>query len=246
MNTDAMKSVKELAVQIPGAAPIFEKLGIDYCCGGNLSLTEACAKANVSVENVLASLKSASSERRSNKDWSRAPLAALARHIVDTHHTYTLTETERLEKLFAKVCEVHGKKHPELLRMRAIFRDMSNDLRMHLMKEEHILFPYIAEMEQATLQKTPVMPPAFGTLKNPVRNMMKEHDSAGEALRELREESSNYAPPQDACVTYRELYRSLEAFEADLHQHVHLENNILFPRAIELESAPSASAQAAS
>jgi regulator of cell morphogenesis and NO signaling len=130
---------------------------------------------------------------------------------------------------------VHGKNHPELLRMQATFGNLAQELTMHLMKEEMVLFPYLVRMEEAVVQKDPVLPPPFGTVQNPVSMMIHEHDTAGIALRVMRQASGDYTPPPDACVSYQTLYRALNEFEVDLHQHIHLENNILFPRAIEME-----------
>lgn len=231
------KTVKDLAVQIPGATRVFETLGIDYCCGGDVPLSEACGKAGLRLEEVVAALKNARRESAPAGDWSQAPLSALAQQIVEKHHVFTKSETARLEALFAKVCAAHATRHPELTAMQATFGEMANELRTHMMKEENILFPYLAAMEQAVLANRPVPPAMFGSVENPVRTMMREHDSAGDSLRALREASHGYAAPEDACVSYRELYRSLAAFEADLHTHVHLENNVLFPRALEMEGA---------
>ena len=231
------QTVKELAVQVPGAARVFEHFGIDYCCGGNVPLEQACGKAGLRLEEVLSSLDNAPRDAATAVDWSEAPLAALAQHIVVKHHAFTRAETTRLEGLFAKVHAAHGAKHPELAGMQATFSSMADELRMHMMKEENILFPYLAAMERAVIEKKPLPRAMFGSVENPVRNMMKEHDDAGEALRTVRESSHGYAAPDDACTTYRELYRSLQEFEADMHEHVHLENNILFPRALEMEAA---------
>ena len=231
------RTVKELAVQLPGAARVFEQLGIDYCCGGNIPLSEACGKAGLRLEDVLSSLENAGQEPAPPGDWSRAPLTALAGHIVEKHHTFTKAELPRLEALLAKVVARHGAGHPELAAMQATFGEMAAELRTHMMKEEHILFPYLAAMEKAVTERRALPPAMFGSVENPVRAMVKEHDDAGEALRVLRQASHGYAAPDDACVSYRELYRSLAAFEADMHTHIHLENNILFPRALEMEAA---------
>lgn len=233
------KTVKEVAIEIPGAARVFETLGIDYCCGGNVPLSEGCAKAGVRLDEVLASLEKAQTEPVASREWSNAPLAALARHIVEKHHAFTFAEATRLEALFTKVCARHGEKHPELYELQKTFADLAVELRTHMMKEEHILFPYLTAMERAASEKRAAPPAMFGSVENPIRAMTDDHASAGEALRALRAASSGYAPPEDACVSYRELYRSLEAFEADLHTHIHLENNILFPRALELEAVQS-------
>ena len=139
------------------------------------------------------------------------------------------------EALAAKVAAVHGKNHPELQHVRASFRGLAQELTTHMMKEEMVLFPYIVRMEESVIQREPVLPPPFGSVQNPVTMMMHEHDSAGDALRAMRQASAGYTPPGDACISYQTLYKALADFEAGLHQHIHLENNILFPRAIEME-----------
>jgi regulator of cell morphogenesis and NO signaling len=164
-------------------------------------------------------------------------LSDLVAHIRSTHHKYTREELARLAPLLEKVCSVHGKNHPELLQVRTSFQDLSKELTIHMMKEEMVLFPYIVRMEESVLQREPVLPPPFGSVKNPVSMMEHEHDSAGNALRTMREASCGYTPPGDACISYQTLYKALSEFEADLHQHIHLENNILFPRAIAMEQA---------
>ncbi len=236
MQVDATKTVRELALENPNATRVFERLGIDYCCGGGKTLAEACASRQVALEEVIESLVREQPVSAS-RDWSQAPLAELVQHILDTHHVYVKQEVPRLQQLAAKVATVHGQNHPEVLQIRSTFHDLSLELGNHLMKEEQILFPYIVEMDQAVTQGRPAPPCMFGSVQNPVRMMMFEHDSAGEALRELRRASSDYAVPADACVTYKTFYDALAAFEGDLHQHIHLENNILFPRALQMESA---------
>jgi regulator of cell morphogenesis and NO signaling len=232
------RTVRELALEFPNATRIFEKLGIDYCCGAGKSLEEACASANLSASEVLKSLRlpeqgiTAGGEDR---DWQAEPLGELVAHIVGKHHTYTRDEIERLAPLLDKVCSVHGKNHPELLHLASSFRGLAQELSLHMMKEERVLFPYIVRMEEAVVGKKPAHASPFGTVENPVAMMMHEHDSAGEALRAMRQSSSGYKPPEDACMSYGALYKALADFEADLHQHIHLENNILFPRAIEME-----------
>lgn len=238
MSMSATQTVRELAVEHPASTRVFEALGIDYCCGGQKSLAEACSTARLSVDQVLESLERAESERRptaETTDWQAASLAALIEHIIATHHKFTREELARLEPLLEKVCKVHGQNHPELLEIRRVFGGLSQELTLHMMKEERILFPYIVELEEAVEHhQAPPMSP-FGTVQNPIHMMMAEHDSAGEALRQFRSLTSGYAPPADACVSYQTLYRALAEFETDLHQHIHLENNILFPRAVSME-----------
>jgi regulator of cell morphogenesis and NO signaling len=240
MGVSTARTVRELVLEIPEATRIFEKLGIDYCCGGDRSLDEACAASNLSIDEVLDSLELAEQTARAkqkDRNWQAEPLADLVAHINGTHHKYTREEITRLGPLFDKVVSVHGKNHPELQHLRATFRGLAQELTMHMMKEEAVLFPYIVRMEEAVIQREPVLPPPFGTVRNPVAMMMHDHDSAGEALRAMRQASAGYMPPADACVSYQTLYKTLADFEKDLHQHIHLENNILFPRAIEMEGA---------
>ncbi len=237
MQVDVNKTVRELALENPNTTRVFERLGIDYCCGGAKPLSEACASAGLNMDEVLRSLEQERPAAPSGRDWSQAPLAELVQHIMSTHHVYVTQESPRLQQLAAKVASVHGQNHPEVVRMQATFDALAAELATHLMKEERILFPYIIAMEEALAQGHAAPPCMFGTVKNPVRMMMMEHDGAGDALRELRATSSDYTPPADACVTFRTFYAALQAFEADLHQHIHLENNILFPRAMQMEAA---------
>jgi regulator of cell morphogenesis and NO signaling len=242
MTTDTSSTVRDLAVEIPGATRIFEKLKIDYCCCGAKSLADACAVAGVKAEDVRQLLEEARRSQATSDsamDFQTASLTDLVTYILDQHHLFTKAEMARLEALFEKVCSVHGQNHPELLRGKFLFQSLCADLKPHMFKEEQVLFPYIIRLEEAVSRKqTPSLPP-FGTVQNPVRMMMLEHDTAGELLRQLREVSSGYAVPADACISYKTLYEAMEAFEQDLHQHIHLENNILFPRAAEMESAAS-------
>jgi regulator of cell morphogenesis and NO signaling len=239
MTINITKTVREVAVELPEATRVFEKLGIDYCCGGGKALPEACLAAGVPTEKVVALLEEAASRAANSikaRDWNSAPLADLVAYIVTRHHEFTREELVRLSELLAKVCSVHGENHPELRRLHTIFQELKTELTGHMSKEEHILFPYIENLEAAVARGEPVPTPFFGTVCNPVRMMMHEHDDAGQALRGLREASSNYQVPADGCVSFRTLYQALEEFEKDLHQHIHLENNILFPRAAKLEA----------
>jgi regulator of cell morphogenesis and NO signaling len=238
MSVSTARTVRELALEIPEATRIFDKLGIDYCCGGGKSLEEACAAANLSVDEVFDSLDFAEQEARTkqkDRNWQTEPLADLIAHIIATHHKYTREEIVRLGPLFDKVVSVHGKSHPELQHVRAAFRGLAQELTTHMMKEEAVLFPYIVRMEEAVIQREPALPPPFGSVQNPVAMMMHEHDSAGEELRSMREAGAGFAAPGDACISYQTLYKALADFEKDLHQHIHLENNVLFPRAIAME-----------
>jgi len=240
MSATTEKTVRELALEEAGAARVFEKLGIDYCCGGKQTLENACRAANLPVDKVLGEIegaKRAGQAPAQDRPWQTAPLADLIAHIKTTHHQFTREELARLRPLFDKVCAAHGEHHPELLELRVVFLGLARELDTHLMKEEMVLFPYIERMEESRIQKEPIVPAPFGTVRNPVSMMEHEHDSAGAALRTLRSASYGYAAPADACASYQTLYKALAHFEADLHQHIHLENNILFPRAIEMEQS---------
>ena len=238
MSVSTARTVRELVLENPDATRVFEKVGIDYCCGGGKSLEEACAAASLSVDEIIDSLELAEEQARAkqkDRDWQREPLADLVTYINSRHHKYTREEIARLGPLFDKVVSVHGKNHAELQQLRATFRELVQELTMHMMKEEAVLFPYIVRMEEAVIQKEPVLPPPFGSVQNPVAMMMHEHDSAGDALKAMHQASAGYTPPADACISYQTLYKALGDFEKDLHQHIHLENNILFPRAIAME-----------
>jgi len=231
-------TVREVAVQVPESTRLFEKLKIDYCCGGKRSLTEACDSAGVGVENViamLAVLSRASDNAEDTRDFQELSLTALITHILETHHTFTKSEMDRLTALIDKVCTAHGSNHPELFKVADLFQQLCADLKPHMFKEEQILFPYILRLDEAGSENRPFAP--FGTIENPIRMMETEHETVGTILHELRATTSDYNVPTDGCLSYQTLYRGLADFEKDLYQHIHLENNILFPRAIELERA---------
>lgn len=239
MTLATAKTVRDYALEAPQAIRVFEKLGIDYCCGGKRPLEEACAAANLSLGDVLLQLEAATAEplRPSDQELRAGSLAELIAYIVNTHHVFLRSEIPQLDALIEKVCSKHSANHPELLQVRDLFHALGQELLTHLMKEEMILFPYVERMEEAILQHEPILPAPFGTVANPVHAMEHEHDNAGAALRALREASHDYTPPADACTNFRALYAALSAFEKDLHQHIHLENNLLFPRAQEMESS---------
>ncbi len=238
MNIRPTNTVAELALENPASTRVLEQYGIDYCCGGGRKLEDACRDAGLDFNTLISSIEEGRG-RESGVDWGKAQLSALTMHIVETHHVFTRSELSRLTALVAKVCDRHGANHPELLELRAKFEALKSDLIPHMLKEEQVLFPYIHQLEQAIDNGTEPPFPFFGTVRNPVRMMMQEHDVAGDILREIRALTSDFTPPQDACISYTTLYGALRDFEADLHQHIHLENNILFPRAVETENSVS-------
>ena len=236
MTISSTMKVRDVVLELPQATRVFEKLKIDYCCGGDTPLGEACATAGIEVANLERMLEEAGrASGNGSLDFAKTTLGELIGHILDKHHVYTKEEMDRLEPLIEKVISAHGENHPELRSLGGLFQQLCADLRPHMLKEEQILFPYIIEMERSAVENRPAPFPPFGTVKNPVRMMMMEHETVGELLRELRAISSNYTAPPDGCISYQTLYQALDAFEKDLHQHIHLENNILFPRAIEME-----------
>ena len=236
-------TVREVAVELPQSTRLFEKLKIDYCCGGNRPLTEACASIGVEVGEVMGMLEvvsQAGAQGDGAPDFQKLPPSELIAHILDTHHVFTKLEMSRLELLTKKVVSAHGENHPELHKVGALFDTLCADLKPHMFKEEQVLFPYILALAGASLENSAAPSAPFITVNNPIRMMMMEHDAVGEILRQLRTTTSDYSTPPDGCISYRTLYEALEVFEKDLHQHIHLENNILFPRAIELEGRMTA------
>jgi regulator of cell morphogenesis and NO signaling len=238
MTISTDKTVREYALEMPNATRVFEKLKIDYCCGGNRLIGDACAAAGVGLEELSSLLEQANNAPHASAQpvAQTGTLAELIDYIIDKHHVFIREEMDRINALLEKVCSKHGENHSEVMSVRALFHNLCDDLKPHMYKEEAVLFPYIKALEQAISRQTAMPFAPFGTVNNPVRMMMSEHDTAGERLRELRATTVDYAAPPDACMSYRALYAALEGFERDLHQHIHLENNILFPRAVEMES----------
>ena len=235
MQSTLEKTVREIALENPSSIRVFESLGIDYCCGGKRPLTEACTRANVDFDRVLELLENAKINSAPDGEWTQKPLGAIIQQIVSKHHAFVRTETPRIGMLLAKVVGKHGASQPELIRIEELFSAVGQELPTHMLKEEQVLFPYIDQMEQALKNGDPVPVAFFGSVKRPIANMMAEHDDAGALLAQIRELSNGYKPPAGACPTFVGLFHALEEFERDLHHHVHLENNILFPRAVEME-----------
>ena len=229
--------VGDIAAANPGAKKVLEEAGVDYCCGGAKSVTEACLRTGVPAEEILRRLQENRHEAGPEEaNWAGAPLADLTKHIVQKHHGYVRGAVPRISALLAKVKAKHGENHSELAAIEKEFLGLGQEMYAHMQKEEQILFPYIEKLERARQGQQPLEPPFFQTVRHPVHRMMEEHDSAGRALQAIRSLSTGYQTPAGACESYRQVYRSLEEFEANMHTHVHLENNILFPRAVELEA----------
>ena len=225
------RTVGELAAELPATIRVFETFRIDYCCGGRTPLPEACAAVGKSVEEFVSELTRTAAAPDSGRNWNGDTLTEMARNICAMYHAYTRDELQTLNPLAEKVFGVHGDRRPELSVVLSLVRDLTQDMIPHMLKEEQVLFPYVTQLESD--ESAPV--PFFGTVKNPVRMMMMEHDRVGELLANLRTTTDSYSPPESACFSYRELYRRLAEFEVRTHEHVHIENNIYFPRAVALE-----------
>jgi regulator of cell morphogenesis and NO signaling len=234
------QTVRELVVKYPQLRLQLEKMGIDYCCGGLRPLRDAVQSAGLEWAVVEAALREAWTAAQSEApavDWNNASLSVLADHILEKHHTFTKEQLIRLDALLQKVQRAHGEKHSELLsQLRRLFDGFEAELSEHLMKEEQILFPAIKGID-TFVSGTGARPVVHcGTIENPIRQMMLEHDHAGDVLVEIRQLTGNYQLPADACQTFAALYDGLQALEADLHEHIHLENNILFPKSAAQEA----------
>jgi regulator of cell morphogenesis and NO signaling len=216
-------------------AEVFERWGIDYCCGGGTPLETACTRKGLPLPRVLTDLAQTDchGSETDEQDWAHATMTELADHIVQTHHAYLERELPRLSALAQKVADAHGSRHPELFQVNELFGRLAEQMQVHSRKEEMILFPYCRQLESPD----GAVPPPFGTVRNPIFVMEADHDEAGNILDRLRALTNGYKAPVDACNSFKSLMYGLETLEKDLHIHIHKENNILFPRAIELEAS---------
>lgn len=228
--------VGEIVAQDYRAATVFQSFDIDFCCKGNRTLKEACETKHIDVQQMLSDLERVMHhETDSTPDFQSWPLDLLTDYIEKTHHRYVVKQIPILQQYLSKVCNVHGKNHPELHEIAAEFYAAATELTHHMQKEEMILFPYIRKLVQIRMHMQPLTRPPFGSVIHPITMMMQEHDVEGDRFRKIETLSKKYTPPEDACNTYKVTYATLKDFEADLHRHIHLENNILFPAAIALE-----------
>jgi regulator of cell morphogenesis and NO signaling len=230
------QTVGEIAAGSAAAVSILEQYGIDYCCAGKRLFEDVCREKGLSAASVADEIVAATAKPAESRDWSTAPLGELIRHIVSTHHEYLKLELPRVGQRLKKVVQVHGASDPAALsELENVYEGLWQELDMHMHKEEMMLFPAIQHYEAATQSGLPLPPSPFGTIANPIGVMEAEHESAGAALQRIRELTSDFQAPSYACGTYRAMLDGLRALEADLHIHIHLENNILFPRIIALE-----------
>lgn len=231
-------TLADVAAESLAAVRVLERHGLDYCCGGKQGFEESCEKKGLAPAAVMAEIVAARGGASEERDWQSAPLDELARHIVATHHEYLKEELPAIGQRLERVLAVHGSKDPETLgQLASAFSGLREELAMHLRKEEEVLFPYITQYGRAERRGERVPPVPFGSIAHPIQMMEYEHDDAGGALAEIRRLTNDYRAPDWACSTVLALWEGLRALEADLHQHIHLENNILFPRAIALEKA---------
>jgi regulator of cell morphogenesis and NO signaling len=217
------------------AAAVFERYSLDFCCKGNQNFTDACKVNNIEPSLIANELNRLEGEQEHGVVFDTWPLDMLIDYIIRRHHTYVEEKTPLLKSYLNKICEVHGARHPELNKVRDIFFEIGGELTIHMKKEELLLFPFIKKLVQANGTKTPLTSPMFGSVSNPVNMMKEDHAVEGEKFRRLAALTNNYTIPADACNTFAVTYQFLDEFEKDLHLHIHLENNILFPKAIRLE-----------
>jgi len=230
--------IGELVAKDYRYATVFQKNKIDFCCQGNRTIAETCDKKKVNIDSLLSELTVASQVNdNSTTDFNSWPLDLLADYIEKKHHRYVESRITEIKPLLAKIVKVHGEMHPELLEVEDLFLGAAGELTAHMKKEEFILFPFVKKLAQAAEGKTELTPGHFGTVANPIAMMMDEHSAEGERFRKIAALTNDYTPPKDACTTYMVTFSLLKEFERDLHLHIHLENNILFPKAVELEKA---------
>lgn len=227
--------IGEIVAEDFRTAAIFKKYGIDFCCKGGRTIEEACENRKIDTEPIYEEIENLSKRDDNSIDFNSWPLDLLADYVEKTHHRYVEEKTPVLQAFLDKLCKVHGGSHPELFEIREQFDASAQDLGAHMKKEELMLFPFIKNMVKAQIDGSAIPQPPFGTVENPVNMMKHEHTVEGERLRKIAELTDEYTPPADACNTYRVTFSMLQDFENDLHKHIHLENNILFPKAIKLE-----------
>jgi len=234
---DSEKQIGQFVADDFRTAAIFNKYGIDFCCKGDRTIEEVCEKKDISASALLDEIHTVlnSKTNQSSIDYKSWPLDLLADYIEKKHHRYVEEKSVVLRQFLNKLCTVHGERHPELFKINELFTASAGELASHMKKEELILFPFVKRMVNAKLENQAIQSPQFETVENPIAMMMQEHDTEGERFRQISELTNNYNPPLDACNTYRVTYAMLDEFEQDLHLHIHLENNILFPAAIKLE-----------
>ena len=235
MVVDTNKTIGEMVADDFRTASVFSANKIDFCCKGNRTLDEVCNQKGLDVYDVLAQLEKATESNNSTIEFNTWELDLLIDYIEKKHHRYVEEKAPILLSFLLKLEQVHGAAHPELFEIKNLFKRTADELTQHMKKEEVILFPYIKQMVEAARNKTTLSAPGFGTVANPIAMMMEEHENEGNRFEKIVAISNNYTPPADGCNTYKVTFQMLQEFESDLHTHIHLENNILFPKAIVLQ-----------
>lgn len=230
------ETLGQIAAKDLRKAEIFKKYGLDFCCGGKKTVKQACAEKGLDVTKIEQELQQADKNPATRPlpygDWS---LDFLADYIVNTHHSYVKKSLPEIRAYAAKVAQVHGDRHPELSNVLQLVEEVNRELTSHMLKEEKVLFPFIKDLVAASNNEKPVQASHFGTVQNPINMMEMEHEMVGKNMEEIRALTNNYTLPEDACASYSLLFKMLDEFENDLHIHIHLENNILFPKALDIE-----------
>lgn len=235
-NQETAETIGEMVVRDYRKAQVFKKLGIDFCCGGKKTVEEVCNTKGLNIDCVKAELDSVNAEEEHTvNNFDNWQLDFLVDYIINTHHDYVRADVPFITELANKVAAVHGKQHAEVVQVADIFNRLGKDLSLHLMKEENLVFPFIKALILNEQSGMGSLATAFDSIQAPTQMMEMEHEQAGEDMAEIRAITTNYTLPADACTSYTILYKKLQEFENDLFNHVHLENNILFPKAIVLE-----------
>ena len=242
MDVTLDRTIRDIVANDFRTAAIFQRYGLDFCCRGNRTVEQACVEAGIQADAVQRDLEDATAlpQVGCTPRFNSWDLPSLITYIVSNHHGFVRAQMPVIQGHADKVARVHGARHPEMVRVAGIFEQVVGEMTGHMMKEEQILFPFITRLAESVEAGAGAPPAPFGTVQNPIRMMELEHESAGDALAEIKQLTNGYRPPEDGCGTFVVLLQELEAFEEDLHRHVHLENNILFPKALRLESGGNA------
>jgi regulator of cell morphogenesis and NO signaling len=237
MDNNVNLTVGEIVAEDFRTASVFSEYGIDFCCRGDKTIQEVCDKKSINVAELQNKLDEITQHKSGDVDFNSWSLDLLTDYVEKTHHRYIREKTPSLLQFLNKIQKVHGERHPELLEIYELFSQSASDLEFHMQKEERVLFPYIRQMVEAKNSGQPLERGHFGTVQNPIASMKEDHSKEGERFAKMSELSGGFTVPADGCNTYRVAFAMLDEFDKDLHKHIHLENNILYPKAIDLEQS---------
>ncbi len=235
MNITKDRTVAEIVTENIKASHIFKKYNIDFCCGGGVTIEKVCSKKGIDYELLEKEILEIDAKAEDSNDYNKWELPFLIDYIVNVHHKYVAENIPLLSMYATKVAKVHGHHYKEVVTINNLFQEVAKELSAHMMKEELVLFPFIKQLARAKKEGIVPSRPHFSSVTNPISMMESEHENAGDIFKEISKLTHKYTPPEGACNTFRALYDKLEEFEEDLHKHIHLENNILHPKAIKLE-----------